>query len=183
MMSTAPTEAEFSRIVDIAGLAEDEVRHEIAANEREREALARRFGLLALDRLTATVRLKRVRGGSVRLNADFEADVVQSCVVTLEPVPAHITENFSVTFSAEAAHEPGDELDLSPMAEDLTEPLFGGVIDIGETVAQYLALALDPYPRAPGVRFEPATYAGPEHKALEESPFSALASLRKRGQD
>jgi len=182
-MSTVPTEAEFSRIVDIAGLAEDEIRRDIVANEREREALARRFGLIALDRLAATVRLVRIRGGAVRVNADFEADVVQACVVTLAPVPAHITESFSVTFSPMAAHEPAEELDLSPTADDVPEPLVGGAIDIGETVAQYLALALDPYPRAPGVRFEPVVYAGPEHKVLENSPFSALASLRKRGQD
>lgn len=183
MMSTAPTEAEFSRIVDIAGLAEDEVRRDITANEREREALARRFGLIALDRLTATVRLVRVRGGAVRVNADFEADVVQCCVVTLAPVPAHVTESLSVAFSPKAAHEPAEDIDLSPMAEEVPEPLVGGAIDVGETVAQYLALALDPYPRAPGVRFEPVIYAGPEHKVLENSPFSALASLRKRGQD
>jgi len=182
-MSTAPTEAEFSRIVDIAGLAEDEVRRDITANEQEREALARRFGLIALDRLTATVRLTRVRGGAVRVTADYEADVVQSCVVTLTPVPAHVAESFSVTFSPKAAHEAGEDLDLSPLAEDVPEPLVGGAVDIGETVAQYLALALDPYPRAPGVRFEPVVYAGPEHKVLENSPFSALASLRKRGQD
>ncbi len=180
-MSTIPAEAEFSRIVDIAGLAEDEVQHEISANAQEREALARRFGLLALDRLTATVRLRRVRGGAVRVNADFEADVVQSCVVTLDPVPAHIAESFSVMFSAELPHGPGEELDLSP--EDVPEPLVGGAIDIGETVAQYLALALDPYPRAPGVRFEPASYAAKGHKSLEGSPFSVLASLRKKGQD
>lgn len=181
-MAMEKVEAEFSRIIDVEGLAEEELQRDIDASESEREALARRFGLLSLDRLSATVQVKRVSGG-VRVRGDFEADVVQSCVVTLEPVPAHIADSFSVTFAPEPELEPGAELELPPIAEDLPEPLVGNAIDIGETVAQQLALALDPYPRAPGVRFEPEKYPGLAPKAAENSPFAALASLRKREQD
>lgn len=183
MVAMERLEAEFSRLVDIESLGEDELQRKIEANEAEREALARRFGLLALDSLRATVDIRRVSRGAVRVHADFEADVVQSCVVTLEPVAAHIADSFAVTFVPEGELETGAELELSPVAEDLPEPLIGGVIDIGEAVAQHLALALDPYPRAPGVRFEAAKYPALAPKTGENGPFATLASLRKRGQD
>jgi hypothetical protein len=37
---------------------------------------------------------------------------------------------------------------------EVAEPFEGDAIDIGEAVAQQLALALDPYPRAPGASLE-----------------------------
>ena len=183
MVSVAAHEAEFSRIVDIEGLAEEESVRQIEANAAEREALARRFGLVSLDRLTATVRLHKVDRNAVRLDADFDADVVQSCVVTLQPVAAHVSDSISVIFAPEIPLAPNAELDLSPIAEELPEPLTGSEIDVGEAVAQQLALVIDPYPRAPGVRFEPANYPGLAPNRPEDGPFAALASLRKTGQN
>ena len=183
MVSTPVHEAEFSRIVDIEGLAEEESVRQIEANAAEREALARRFGLVSLESLKATVRLHKVDRKTIRLDADFDADVVQSCVVTLEPVAAHISDSISVTFAPEIPLAPQAELDLSPIGEELPEPLSGTGIDVGEAVAQQLALVLDPYPRAPGVRFEAANYPGLAPNRPEDGPFAALASLRKTGQN
>jgi uncharacterized metal-binding protein YceD (DUF177 family) len=183
MTALARHEAEFSRVVDVEGLGEDELQRKIDATQEEREALARRFGLIALDKLTAIVHLRKAAGHAVDLRAEFEADVVQACVVTLEPVPAHIAERFELTFAPQEAPQPGEEIDLSATDEDVIEPLLGGEIDVGEAVSQHLALALDPYPRAPGVTFEPSKYPGLTPKSPETGPFSALASLRKRGQN
>jgi len=183
MVALKQVEAEFSRIIDVEGLGEDELERRIEADERERRALARRFGLVSLDGLKATVRMKRMSGGAVRVRGDLEADVVQSCVVTLEPVASHIAESFSVTFAAEPEADLSAEVDLSPEVEDLPEPLAGGALDIGEAVAQHLAVSLDPYPRAPGVTFEAANYPSQAAKGKEQGPFAALASLRKRGQN
>ena len=47
------------------------------------------------------------------------------------------------------------------------------MIDIGEVAAEFLALALDPYPRKPGVEFAP-----PEEEAPTGSAFGALARLK-----
>ena len=183
MTQTQSTTPEFSRIVTVESLAEDEVMQTIEATAEERAALAVRFGLLSLDGLTATVRLKRVRGGQIRLDGEFEADVVQSCVVTLEPVKSHISESFTVNFAPAEDVEVGPELDLSPWAEDLPEPLEGDAIDVGETVAQFLSLALDPYPRREGIEFTGAAYPSPEPERPETGPFAALATLRKNGQN
>lgn len=183
MTHVAPPEPEFSRIVSIESLADDELSREIEADAAERAALAKRFGLLALDSLRATVRLKRVRGQQIRVEGEFAADVVQACVVTLEPVPSHVADSFQVTFAPPSELSQAAELDLSPWAEDLPEPLEGDSIDIGETVSQFLALALDPYPRRQGVEFEAADYPGLEPARPREGPFAALATLRKNGQN
>lgn len=174
---------EFSRIVNVDSLAGDEVIQDIEANAVERAALAARFGLLALDKLTAVVRLTRLRGRQIRLDGEFAADVVQSCVVTLEPVKSRVAGPFTVTFAPAAELDAGPDLDLSPWAEDLPEPLEGDTIDIGETVAQFLSLALDPYPRRRGVEFTAAEYPGPAPVSPENGPFAALARLRKNGQN
>ena len=182
MVALEQVEAEFSRIVDVEGLGEDELQRRIEADAREREALAKRFGLVSLDELKSTVHVKRAAGRAIRVRGEFAADVVQTCVVTLEPVASHIAESFSVAFAPQAEAEPGAEIDLSPL-EDMIEPLAGSALDVGEVVAQQLALVLDPYPRAPGAAFEAASYPALAGKAKDDSPFAALAALRKREQD
>jgi hypothetical protein len=165
-MDPAP---EFSRPVPLDQIAERERFTEITASEAERQALARRFGLLGIDRLEARVRLKR-SGVFYQLKADWAADVVQSCVVTLEPVANHLEEQMVVRYG------PSDqdaEMDLDPEVE-APEPLEGGAIDMGEAVAQALSLALDPYPRKPEAKIEI-----PGEKDEETGPFASLSRLRR----
>jgi uncharacterized metal-binding protein YceD (DUF177 family) len=165
---------EFSRIVALDRLPPGETEHDIAAEPGERVALAERFGLLALDRLEARVRLTRLAGGLVRLAAELSADVVQECVLSLEPVAGRVEERFTLLYGE--GREDAAEVVLSGETE-LVEPVSGGVIDIGEAVAQQLSLALDPFPRAPGVA---APEAAPE-AAKAQSPFAALSRWRQKG--
>ncbi len=160
---------EFSRPIDIARLGPGETALDIAATADERAALARRFELVALDRLEAKVKARRV-GALIRVTAVLSADLVQSCVVTLEPVASRIADEFTVFFGT-AANE-----DLSALAPDVDpiEPLTGDRIDLGETVAQQLSLAIDPYPRSP------AAIAAPAEETAAPSPFAALANWKPR---
>jgi uncharacterized metal-binding protein YceD (DUF177 family) len=169
---------EFSRPVECAALATGPVKERIEATEAERAALARRFGLVALPELQAEVTLTPAAAGQVRLDARLEARVVQACVVTLEPVEAEIDESFTVYY-AESAPQPAGTVDLPVDDESWPEPIVAGRIDIGEAVAQQLALSLDPYPRAPGARFEGDYAATAEEAAAQTNPFAALA--RERG--
>ncbi len=143
---------EFSRIVAVPRMGRP-ATHRIAADEAERAALARRFDLVSLDRLEAEVRLERRRDGLVRLDALSKADVVQSCVVTLEPVAATIEEPFTLFYGEAPASR---ELMLDAEAETV-EPLEGDRIDIGEALAQQLSLALNPFPRVPSAEWHPET--------------------------
>lgn len=164
---------EFSRQIDGLRLAAGGETQRIVAKPEERAGLAKRFDLLALDRLEAKVKLTPMAGGYYRLAAEFEADLVQACTVTLEPVPARLVETFTLTYGPVAEF---GEISLDGDTEPV-EPLDDGMIDIGEAVAQQLSLALDPFPRAPGVEIESATASSGE--TPRESPFAALGRLRK----
>jgi uncharacterized metal-binding protein YceD (DUF177 family) len=163
---------EFSRPLPL-GLVGPEGRREVLeADEAERAALARRFGIPAIERLRAELRLWQETGGAVRAEGRLDAAVVQSCVVTLEPVPQRVDEPVSLRLLPDG-REPRDDPD-EEADEIATER---GVADLGEAVAEQLALALDPYPRAPGAAL-PAEATDPG-----EHPLAALAKLRGAGGD
>ena len=164
---------EFSRVVPLNRLGIDPFRQELAATEAERAALARRFELVSLDRLTAKIELVREGGGTILLRAEFDAAFSQTCIVTLDPVPGTVQESFALRYGPPES-DPGDAVldDDQPAFE----PLIGEAIDVGEAVAQEFSLALPPFPRAEGAVVEDE--AGSK---TEEGPFAALARLTGRG--
>ena len=142
---------EFSRPVALARLGAEPFRQDISASETERAALARRFDLLALDRLCARVELVRMGKDRFVLRAAFDAEFVQSCVVTLDPVGGAVSEEFTLIYGPpEAEEEIGGTIDDNVAFE----PIAGTVIDAGEAVSQQFALALPPFPRNPGASIE-----------------------------
>jgi uncharacterized metal-binding protein YceD (DUF177 family) len=179
MTKTAVPPAEFSRVIAPDQIGPQEIEREIVANAAERTRLAERFGLLSLDRLTATLGLKRGSGGLIQVRGRFEADVVQACVVTLEPVRAHLDESFGVAFGTGGAA--AGEVVIGLEEEDPPEELTEGRIDLGETVAQQLAVALDPYPHAPGATAASEDSPEAADPAAEKttSPFASLEQLRR----
>lgn len=179
MTRRVPT-PEFSRPIDIDRVGNTEIVHELSATPEERAALAARFDLLDLAKLEARIRLRRARGGSVlRLVGTIMADAVQACVVTLEPVPAHVEAEFTVLYGEGGVG--GDGVDIDPDSETALEPWPEGPLDIGEAVAQEFALALDPYPRAPGVALDPAWAPGDDPADTPEkvNPFAVLGKLKQ----
>jgi uncharacterized metal-binding protein YceD (DUF177 family) len=182
-MSNPSSDApEFSRPVAADTISSNPQHREIVAEAAEREALGRRFGLLSLAKLTAVLDLQRQAGEVIHVCGHLSADAVQRCVVSLVPVPAHIETDFEVSYGGAAAQ--GDEGDIDPVGIDAPEPLVEGRIDLGEAVAQQLAIALDPYPRAPGASLDPDGFSvGPNDGTGAgggKQPFAALAALKKR---
>lgn len=180
----SPTTDKFSRPLKIGDMGQGERTAQISAEAAEREVLSRRLGLVSLDRLTAQARIQRLGGGPlVRARVNLIADVVQCCVVTLQPVAARIVDDFELDFDprVEAPVEAqkngatgGCEVLVGLDAEEKPEPMHDGSIDLGEVVAVHLALVLDPYPRTPGVEF--SGYDGGE--GARETPFTALAGIQ-----
>ena len=150
----AQQQVEFSRLVSPEALSEDQSLRRIEATEDERKALAARFGLLSLDRLEATLHLRRPgRGRLIRVTGHFEAEVTQACVVSLEPVRGQVSGEVALVYSLErGSGEDPRQLDVPVEGEDPPEAIGPEGLDLGEAVAQILAVALEPYPRAPGVR-------------------------------
>jgi uncharacterized metal-binding protein YceD (DUF177 family) len=163
---------EFSRLVPLARLGSAPFRQHIEATPSEREKLSRRFDLLALDRLTAAVELRRQGDEVVVLEAALEAEFVQSCVVTLEPVAGVISDRFMLVYGPPEAEQ--RESGSLPN-EAAFEPLNGDVIDIGEAVAQELSLSLPVFPRHPDAKIDAETLV-----QSARSPFASLAHLKQR---
>lgn len=157
---------EFRRPLHLGSVGPDGRREVLEADAAERAALARRFGIPAVESLRAELRLRLEADGAVRAEGRLAADVVQNCVVTLEPVAQRVEEAVALRLLP-AGVEPRDEPDEP---DDITSE--DGVADLGEAVAEQLALALDPYPRAPGAALPAEANDAAEH------PLAALAKLR-----
>ena len=182
---TTDRKPEFSRPVAVGELADGERAVSFGADARERQALAIRFGLRAIESLTVDGVLTVVRpGGAVRFLGRIQANVTQTCVVSLEPFAATIEAEF------ERLHDPdiddewgeaeGDHVDLEADTGVVAEPLVDGVIDVGEAAADQLGLELDPYPRAPGASFKlpgPLPGAPSPWSDADDGPFSALRPM------
>lgn len=154
----------------------DGERLELAADEAERSAIAKRLDLGSLKRFEAHVCLERA-GEVVRAKGRILASLDQNCVVTGEPVAAHVDEPFALLFVPEP---PGGGTDEEvELGEEDCDTVFhdGAAIDLGGALADTLALSLEPYPRSAG-----ADAALKEAGVLSEeqaSPFAVLAKLRK----
>ena len=154
----------------------DGERLDLTADEAERRAIADRFGLANLDRLDAHAALAR-SGDAVRATGRLTASLEQSCVITGQPVTAHVDEPFEILFMKEpATGGPDDEIELG--ASDCDVVFYdGGTIDLGTAIADTLALSIDPYPRSAGA--EAALKDAGVMTEAEASPFAMLAQLKR----
>jgi uncharacterized metal-binding protein YceD (DUF177 family) len=141
----------------------------LEATPAERRMLAARFDLVGVERLVGHASLDRI-GAVVRLRGRLEAQVVQSCVISLEEVRSTVDEAFECRFTRPGAAVPGD----LAWDQDI-EPLEGTGLDVGEIFAQQLALALDPYPRAADAYALVSRELGPNIALGEDGPSDALA--------
>lgn len=173
------SEQEFPRPAAADEIGVDAVEVEIEATAAELAALVGRFDLVSLDRLAASLTLKRDdRTGLIGIDGRMSAAGSQRCVVSLEPVAFELDEPVFCRFEDDAAAETEVELDID--AEDPPEAVESNRIDLGELVVQQLAVALDPYPRAAGVEIpaDGMSYGQKEGEAAENHPFAALRRLK-----
>lgn len=165
---------EFSRPERLDTIGEIERAIEIVADETERAALARRFALIAIDRLTATFAIRADESGA-RATGTVSAAVTQACSVTGDPIAATVDERVALRFVEPSPVE--EEVDLTGDALDIIE-IENDVIDLGEAAAETMMLALDPFPRSPAA--EEALRAAGVKSEDEAGTFGALAGLRDR---
>ena len=157
------------------GQAGDEVA--IRLTEEERAALAGFSDVLAVKDFAGRVALSKLSPNRFRLDYTLTADIVQSCVVTLAEVPAHIERQFTreLHFSPASRRNPAP-----PLAEDVVlegdepEEIDSLHHDLAGPLIEEFILAIDPYPRAPGVEFQ-APNGG---DMAPESPFAVLKGLK-----
>jgi uncharacterized metal-binding protein YceD (DUF177 family) len=165
---------DFAHALRIDSIRDGE-RIDLAADEAERVAVAERLGLERIERLGAHAALSR-HGADVLAEGRVRAALDQACVVTGEPVAAHIDEPFTVRFIPEpAVATPDEEIELAPEDGD-TVFHDGATIDLGSAIADTLALALNSYPRSAAA--ETASREAGVMSEMEASPFAVLAKLK-----
>lgn len=175
--------AVLSRPYDTAHLPSTGADVAIDASADQRAALAVAYDLVAVDGFSANATLLRGSGGMVTVEGRVVADIVQSCVVSLEPVAQHIDEGFSLSFVPAGSREAGPpagagkEVAIDPEAPDPPEVMDGTTIDVGTLAEEMFVLAIDPYPRAPGAEL-PAEL-GEDSGSAEESPFAVLREVMR----
>ena len=175
---------EFSRLTQLDDIPEVGITHTIEATAAEREALACRFDAVAIESLRAEVSVHPEQGRACwQVEGRVLGQVVQQCVVTLNPLRTQSDFTFERRYASEtpggAWREPWHEGDavLTLDQDDAPELLTGDVIDLGEIVAEEFALALNPFPRAAGVVFDGYSTEDEDQNDATNA-FAALADRR-----
>ncbi|MEI8178537.1 DUF177 domain-containing protein [Aestuariivirga sp.] len=161
---------EFSRPLQVDRVPKLGSTEKLSADPEELKALARRFKIPALHALTAEIRATPWRGGGMKLEGHITADMEQVSVVSLEPFRETVSVPLARYFLPHGAVVDNEQ-------EDDADPIDNGWIDLGEVVAETLALDLDPYPRKPGEAF-PGHVEDDGEDAKVPSPFAALAAKK-----
>jgi uncharacterized metal-binding protein YceD (DUF177 family) len=182
LISQSPSNPQFARVLVVSRLREvAEFTFDIAPDDAERQALARLMKAQEVRKLRLKGRLTAAGGGAWALEAELGATVVQTCVVTLEPVTTRLDLPVRRRFVPGAAAAATD-ITVAPLDEDEVEPL-GDTIDLGLVATEALALGLPDYPRSTGATLARDSVTPPGAEPLEagkERPFAALASLRDK---
>jgi hypothetical protein len=181
----ARPQPEFSRLVEVDDIPPKGLDLSIAADAAECAALGRRAGV-NVQSLAADFHLRKVKKSEVCVEGLLRARVVQTCVVSLESFESDIETPIEVEFAetdseTELERFPDARGGTAPASVDLEapDPIVDGRIDIGAMAGEFLMLALEPYPRKPGVSFEGTGLAESEIV----SPFDALRALRGKVSD
>ena len=174
-MAAAAPAPEFSRPIDLRQIGDKPLHLE--ADEGERRKLAGRFAISAIDALQADVSLV-ADGTVVRAQGRLQAHIQQACAISGEDFPVAIDEQVDFRFvpATGRVHVPDEEIELD--AQDCDEIEYEGTaFDLGEAIAQSLALAIDPFAEGPNA--EAARKAAGLLGEGAAGPFAALAKLRK----
>lgn len=183
MSATQKAESPISFPVNVARLPAKGMQVTIEANADQRAALAEAHDLIEVIRLNARLEVSGWNKGGIKVEGRLQARVVQSCVVTLEPVEETVEENISGLFLPEGSrlavprHSAESEIILDAEGDDGPESFTGDTVDIGQFVEEFFALGLNPYPRRPGVELPTAA----DDDADTRGPLSQqLEALKKK---
>ncbi len=160
MKSNEPKdEREFSYLVKVGHISANPVQVHVEADERERAGLADLWKVEAVNSLTADLQIARWKKDGVRIKGHVSGELVQACVVTLEPVISKIDQEIDQIYVPEGSKlarivlDGAGEMVLDPDGPDLPETFVGDTIDAGALVAELAALDIDPYPKKPARPF------------------------------
>ena len=189
----------FSHLLDVASVPAKGVSVTIEPAASNYPAIAAECGLPAVASLRVTYKITPRVGGRIEVVGDLAARVTQVCVVSLEPFEGDLTQHIDLAFAPSAAalddwfaaeaprrgrrgepdrrspHESPASATIGEDQPDPPDPIIDGRIDLGALALEFLVLALDPYPRRPGVAFDGVVLGD---DVPEPSAFAGLARLK-----
>jgi uncharacterized metal-binding protein YceD (DUF177 family) len=155
----------------------------VAADAETLEQLAERLNVTSVQSMAAEVQVKRIRGG-LHVVGEARAQITQPCVVTLDPVVQVIAEPVDRVFMPASQRprepEPGSEVFVDLEGDDPPDYFEGPELDLSELLIETIALAIDPYPRAPDATVDAEVL---ERERAASSPFAALKGLTPKSGD
>ena len=162
----------FSRPIDINRVPEGGLAQSLMATAEECAAIAAEITMPGIRALTADLEVRLISGGRFEVRCYLKAEITHRCVVTLELFDSVVDQSVELLFAPSepdpitagqhgSRHGQQESLRVTtPLTvagmddgEDLPDPIIDDMIDLGEVATEFLALALDPYPRKPGVHF------------------------------
>jgi hypothetical protein len=169
-----------SFMANVARLPQKGLPVVIDADARQRAALASEHELLSVESYRAELLVEPWKRNGVKVSGRVRADITQACIVTLDPVEAHIDESVDALFLPEQSKlgrqgfDGGGEILLDAEGPDGPETFSGDAIDVGALAEQFFGLAIDPYPRKQGVSLEAAGDAEPAESEFQQKLRSLL---------
>ncbi|PTE12196.1 YceD family protein [Mesorhizobium helmanticense] len=179
-MKHADTHSPVSFVANVARLPQKGLPVVIDADAGQRAALAGEHDLLSVENYRADLLVTPWKRNGVKVSGRVEADITQACIVTLEPVEAHIDEAVEALFLPQESKlgrqgfEGGGEILLDAEGPDSPETFSGDTIDVGELAEQFFGLAIDPYPRKPGTSLAASDETEPEESEFQQKLRSLL---------
>ncbi|MDP1700598.1 MAG: DUF177 domain-containing protein [Aestuariivirga sp.] len=162
-----PAVYEFSRPLQVDRVPALGCHERLAADKKECAALAKRFDLPRIHSLGGLLKVVPWRGGGLKITGTLDARVDQVSVISLETFTSDLEFPIERYFLSPGAGQPAAEEDV-----DIIE---NGNVDLGEILAESMALELDPYPRREGEVFDDIE----EHpESARVSPFTGLSKLK-----
>jgi uncharacterized metal-binding protein YceD (DUF177 family) len=166
--------APISLVVGIHEIPSSGRRYQMNPGPEERRLLAETLGVLDLPELSAELEVRPVGEEVYAVRGQLAAKVVQTDVVTLDPVAQDVAEEIDLVLSPAEGMRSAE---TAPEEAEAGDVYRNGRIDLGAIVTEHLAVGLDPYPRAPGVEFMDRLETDSEPQS---SPFAILEKLRPR---
>jgi len=169
--------APIQRIYNLGDLSEAGYEKTVTGTAAELKRIAELEGVEAVTNFEGRVTLKRLAQKRFSFEADLNADVLQRCVVTLEPVKTHISRHISrmLHYFPGRYDERGGVVSLSATDDDGPEEVDSLKFDLAGPLLEEFSLAVDPYPRAPGVEFQ----LPQDEPAKPDNPFAILKALKQ----
>jgi uncharacterized metal-binding protein YceD (DUF177 family) len=169
---------ELSRPLKTDKIPQGGIKEHIVARPEERAALAKRLKILDLLRFEAHVDVDPERDSMLVVSGTLFAEVVQQCVVTLEPITEEVRERFDLLYAPAHTIKQDADGNLGDGEAELPEPIENGVLDLGEVVAQQLAMAINPYPRKEGAIWQDIVVEPPPEDHVTNKAKNPFAKLK-----